>query len=56
MLEKIFAIFLIMLGTCFLVVGFLGANEYNLPLWYWLIPMSLIGGGTSIIILRNNNV
>ena len=53
MLEKVFAIFLIMLGTCFLVVGFLGANEFILPLWYWLIPTGLIGGGVSIILLRN---
>jgi hypothetical protein len=52
MLKKIFAIFLIMLGTCFLVVGFLRANELILPLWYWLIPTFLIGSGTSIIILR----
>lgn len=51
--EKVFAIFLIILGTCFLTVGFLRSNELFLPWGYWLIPMGLIGGGTSIIVLRH---
>lgn len=56
MLEKVFAIFLIILGTCFLVVGFLRSNEFFLPLLYWLIPTVFIGGGTLIIVLRNDHV